>query len=73
MVREQWDKNYGNIFIIWDRLFGTWYNGTVVSDNLGLAQNRYNSGSVVRDLWVGTRDFFRELRNIFHMRRWGVD
>jgi sterol desaturase/sphingolipid hydroxylase (fatty acid hydroxylase superfamily) len=73
MVREQWDKNYGNILIIWDRLFGTWYHGAVVSENLGLAQNRYNSGSVIRDLWVGTRDCFRELGDSFHKRRWGVD
>jgi sterol desaturase/sphingolipid hydroxylase (fatty acid hydroxylase superfamily) len=58
MIREQWDKNYGNILIIWDRLLGTWYHGAVVSDNRGLAENRYNSGSAVKDLWVGTRDFF---------------
>jgi sterol desaturase/sphingolipid hydroxylase (fatty acid hydroxylase superfamily) len=33
---EQWDANYGNIFTIWDRLFGTWYAGDVVNERVGL-------------------------------------
>jgi sterol desaturase/sphingolipid hydroxylase (fatty acid hydroxylase superfamily) len=34
-LSEHWDRNYGNIFTIWDRLFGTWYDGDLVNDRVG--------------------------------------
>ena len=72
LVREQWNKNFGNIFVIWDRIFGTWYHGADVSENIGLANSRYNSGSTAKDLWVGARDCIRALRDSLQNRRWLV-
>ncbi len=44
------DKNFGSIFPIWDRMFGTWYGGTVVNDAIGIDNNPYNQENPVSDL-----------------------
>lgn len=47
MEREHWDCNYGDILVIWDRLFGTWYAGEHVNDHVDVTENPYNTRPVI--------------------------
>ena len=41
---DQHTSNYGNLFVVWDRMFGTWYDGADVNETIGLprSENPYN-------------------------------
>ena len=55
---EHYGKNFGNTFIIWDRIFGTYLE----SDNaieIGVPDNPYNKKGVVTDVFIGIKRFFR--------------
>ncbi len=47
---EHHDRNMGHVFIIWDRIFGTWYDGRVINATVGIADNPYNRDGMVADL-----------------------
>jgi sterol desaturase/sphingolipid hydroxylase (fatty acid hydroxylase superfamily) len=47
---KHFNKNYGNTFIFWDRLFGSYHQPEEVVE-LGIPDNTYNKKSVVADLW----------------------
>ena len=61
MEAEHWDKNFGNIFVWWDRMFGTWYAGSRVNDRVGVLDSQYNTGSALKDLWLGVELCARSL------------
>ncbi len=44
------DRNFGAVLVIWDRIFGTYYNGTEINERLDVAGNPYNRDGVLRDL-----------------------
>lgn len=44
--QQQWDSNYGDIFPIWDRWFGTWYAGRDVNERVGLGEQPKASAPV---------------------------
>ena len=46
---EQFDKNFGMIFIIWDRIFGTYYDGNLINPTVNVADNHYNRHNIVWD------------------------
>jgi sterol desaturase/sphingolipid hydroxylase (fatty acid hydroxylase superfamily) len=46
---EHWDKNFGDITPLWDRIFGTWYDGARVNDRVDVTDNPYNRDGVLRD------------------------
>jgi len=63
---EHWDKNFGDFLVIWDRLFGTWYDGDVVNDDVGLSTGDWDESGpldqlldpgvwAVKDLWRSVR------------------
>jgi sterol desaturase/sphingolipid hydroxylase (fatty acid hydroxylase superfamily) len=52
------NKNYGNTFIFWDRLFGSYHKTEVVLE-LGIPNNNYNKKSLVTDLWMTIINFFK--------------
>jgi sterol desaturase/sphingolipid hydroxylase (fatty acid hydroxylase superfamily) len=65
-LEEHWDTNYGNILVIWDRLFGTWYGGAAVNETVDVSDNPYNRRSVAVEYmlcggWFG-QSFVRSLR-----------
>ena len=41
---DQHTSNYGNLLVVWDRMFGTWYDGADVNETIGLprSENPYN-------------------------------
>jgi sterol desaturase/sphingolipid hydroxylase (fatty acid hydroxylase superfamily) len=49
---EHFDRNFGGITPLWDRLFGTWYAGDRVNEQVGCVDNHYNQASPPRELWV---------------------
>lgn len=46
-LEEHWDRNFGNILVVWDRLFGTWYSGSRINDHVDVTHNPYHRRSVV--------------------------
>ena len=49
---EHWDLNYGNLLVIWDRLFRTWYDGRTLNADVDVSANPYNRSAVVVDYLV---------------------
>jgi len=45
--RDHWDCHYGDILVIWDRLFGTWYAGDRVNASVDVSDNPYNARAVL--------------------------
>ncbi len=52
------NKNYGNTFIFWDRLFSTYHKPVQVNE-LGISDNTYNKKSLVYDLWMTIVNFIK--------------
>ena len=61
-IPEQFDKNYGMVFIFWDRIFGTYYNGALVNPTVTVSDNVYNKRSIFWDIIECPR---RMLRAVF--------
>jgi len=55
--REFFDKNFGTLFIFWDKLFGT-YKDTDAQITIGVENNQYNKKGFWWDMGEGTRAFF---------------
>ena len=55
---EHFDKNFGTMFIWWDKLFGT-YHYTNDKITIGLENNPYNKKGFIKDVWYGMTDFFQ--------------
>jgi|GEM_PF-1048294 len=53
---DHYDKNFGNIFIFWDRLFGT-YASTDEEIIIGVENNQYNQHGFWWDMKEGARAF----------------
>ncbi len=69
---EHWDKNFGNILVIWDRMFKTWYDQGRVNEAIGLPDNPFNRGSVVQDWLLGYKLFWTEFRKGIKTGLWRV-
>ncbi len=48
-----WDKNFGHLTPLWDRMFGTWYEGEIVNKTIGVQDNPHNKRGVFIDLCAG--------------------
>ena len=48
---EHFDSNFGDIFPIWDHIFGTWYSGDEINEKIGIPENEFNKDGVVADLY----------------------
>lgn len=58
---RHYNRNMGNTFIFWDRLFGTYHSPDLVTE-IGVDENPYNRNGVVHDVVSGFRRFFNALR-----------
>ncbi len=58
---RHYNRNMGNTFIFWDRLFGTYHQPDAVIE-IGVDENPYNRNGVVRDVVSGFQRFFAALR-----------
>ncbi|OED41045.1 hypothetical protein ACH42_14915 [Endozoicomonas sp. (ex Bugula neritina AB1)] len=59
--KEHWDKNFGHITPLWDRLFGTWYDGDVVNETINVTGNTHNKKGIINDLVFSQLDFLKHL------------
>jgi sterol desaturase/sphingolipid hydroxylase (fatty acid hydroxylase superfamily) len=60
--RKHYGKNFGNTFIFWDRLFGTYEPHTVIKE-LGIEENQYNKEGVFNDILKPFIEFFKHLKS----------
>jgi sterol desaturase/sphingolipid hydroxylase (fatty acid hydroxylase superfamily) len=67
---EHWNRNYGDIFVIWDRLFGTWYKGARVNPEVDVSDNPYNRRAMVTEYWHCAVLCFKSLRASVRTGRW---
>jgi len=58
---EHKDKNFGFIFPVWDWMFGTYYKGDVVNEEVGVEDNYQNAHGLLFDLTESTRRAWRSL------------
>lgn len=49
---EHADKNLAAMFVLWDRLFGTFYTGASVNETVSVTDNIYNRNGLVYDILV---------------------
>jgi len=61
-----WDKHFGHFLIIWDRMFGTYYEGSFVNEKIGLSETEENRKGLTHDIVQGQLRFLRA----FFVRRW---
>jgi sterol desaturase/sphingolipid hydroxylase (fatty acid hydroxylase superfamily) len=57
---EHADKNFG-IIALWDRLFGTWYDGDVPAVQVGVSGSVHNQRSLLRELMSDASAFCKAL------------
>lgn len=55
------NKNFGNTTPFWDRLFGTWYEGDLVNDTVGIENNLHNKAVWYLDVWNCYLSFYKTL------------
>ena len=51
-IPEHHDRNFGATFVIWDRLFGTYYGGTALNTTVDVVGNPYNRHPLPYDLYL---------------------
>jgi sterol desaturase/sphingolipid hydroxylase (fatty acid hydroxylase superfamily) len=59
-LAEHFNKNLA-IFTIWDRLFGTWYGGSIINDKVGLGEPIHNNGNLLKELVEDVRAFCKAI------------
>jgi sterol desaturase/sphingolipid hydroxylase (fatty acid hydroxylase superfamily) len=57
--REHWDKNFGHITPLWDRLFGTCYEGDKINSTVDITSNYFNKQGLISDLLRSQLDFLK--------------
>lgn len=62
---EHCDRNYGDTLIVWDRLFGTRYNGTLINKKVGVSNNYFEREGVIGGVLLcaafSIRQFFKSV------------
>jgi sterol desaturase/sphingolipid hydroxylase (fatty acid hydroxylase superfamily) len=59
---EHRDKNFAGIFPIWDHLFGTYYQGEDINEEVGVDDNYQNVRGLWYDMVESARRALRTLR-----------
>lgn len=60
---EHLNKNYGTTFVVWDHIFGTWYNGGKINELVGPLDRSYSPKSWYVEIWECYIGFWKELFN----------
>ena len=56
---EHKDKNFGSLFPVWDWMFGTYYRGEVINEQVGVEDNYQNTQGLLSDLTESVRRAWR--------------
>ena len=65
-MKEHWDKNFGHITPLWDRIFGTWYDGNVINEEITVTDNYLNKKGFVLDMIESYKKFLQ----FMFLKRW---
>lgn len=68
--KEHWDKNYGSIFVFWDKMFGTYYHGKKTNESIGVPDNWYNREGLFFDLCKPMHLALKEFWRSIFSRQW---
>jgi sterol desaturase/sphingolipid hydroxylase (fatty acid hydroxylase superfamily) len=68
--QEHWDTNYGNIFVFWDKMFGTYYHGKKINTEIGVSENWFNRRGIFYDLIYSTYQSAKEFLKSLTSGRW---
>jgi sterol desaturase/sphingolipid hydroxylase (fatty acid hydroxylase superfamily) len=58
---EHKDMNFGALFPVWDWIFGTYYKGDVINEEVGVEDNYQNTRGLLFDLTESTRRAWRSV------------
>lgn len=58
---KHFNKNMGNTFIFWDRMFGTYYPAETVAE-IGVPNNAFNKEGYIKDLWRCIQGMFKAIK-----------
>jgi len=58
---EHKDMNFGALFPVWDWIFGTYYKGDVINEEVGVEDNYQNARGLLFDLTESTRRAWRSV------------
>ena len=61
--KKHFDKNFGTIFIIWDRIFGTYHAEDEVKE-VGVENGPYNKRGFIHDMYLGFKMFVMNLTSL---------
>jgi len=67
---EHWDRNFGSTLILWDRLFGTFYDGDVINTEVGVSDNYFERESVIGGLLGSYALFVRQFLTSLFTNVW---
>lgn len=59
--KEHYDKNFANVFAIWDHIFGTYYGSDKINSEIGLPGDDYNNNDPVGDFFRPQIRFIKAL------------
>lgn len=73
--KKHFNKNYGTVFIFWDRLFGTYYQPREEAIVMGIPDNYFNRHNYIYDVWQSYKLFWvqlgKEITSLFQKRKPG--
>jgi sterol desaturase/sphingolipid hydroxylase (fatty acid hydroxylase superfamily) len=58
---DHFNSNFGGQLVIWDRIFGTYYEGETKVESYGLPDNPHNKNCFLDDLWECYQLFLQRL------------
>ncbi|MBO0949355.1 sterol desaturase family protein [Fibrella forsythiae] len=62
--KQDFDKNFGQIFIFWDKLFGTYAAPDSRQIDVGLTDNKFNRNGFLADVFLVFTNFTNQLRKV---------
>jgi len=65
---KHYGKNYGSLFIFWDRIFNT-YQPPVPVAEIGLPGSGFNERGFLYDFWYGYMNVWRRVGESFRVAR----
>ena len=65
---KHYGKNYGSLFIFWDRIFNT-YQPPVPVTEIGLPDSGYNDRGFLYDFWLGYTNVLRRFADTFKKKK----
>lgn len=63
LEEKHFNKNFGTVTPLWDRIFGTWYYGNDLNEEVGIDENEFNKSGIFYDYIISYRRFIKNIIN----------